>query len=183
MARGHPAVTPEDTIARVRNASGKGVAYKDGKGGLHPEYPLPCDEHNLCDCSGAALWALGVSRWIRAGHPWAEHFPPINGEFQWLDTTRIVQDAKATQKAFRIVAEPEPGDLIVYGDRAGHEGHVGVISEVRDGQPVKVVHCSAGNYRATGDAIRETDVASFWHDRGAIYARPVDYPAKGVGAS
>jgi hypothetical protein len=175
-------MTPADTIARIRNACGKGVVYQNGHGGIHPEYPLPCDEHNACDCSGAALWAIGVARWVRASHPWVDRFPPLSGEFQWIDTTRIAKDASGLGLAFRAFREALPGDLIVYGDSGGSEGHVGVVTEVYGGKATKIAHCSSGNYKATGDAIRETDVAPFWEKRGAIYARPIDYPTPTVGA-
>lgn len=35
-------------------------------------------------------------------------------------------------------------------------GHVGVITSVASDGSYKVVHCSNGNFKTTGDAIRET---------------------------
>jgi hypothetical protein len=49
-----------------------------------------------------------------------------------------------------------PGDLLVYPDSGGRQGHIGIVT-VQDGQgPVLVIHCSSGNFTHTGDAIRET---------------------------
>lgn len=166
-----------DTLARARSAVGKQIAYRLGKGGEDPRTALPCDADKRCDCSGFALWAIGVSRTVRVAHRWRDRFPPIDGQPFGIDTTRIFADATGDRKAFRIVELPEPGDLLVYGDRHGHEGHIGIISSTEQGIPVMVIHCSAGNFRTTGDAIQETTLQPFWETRGAIYARPVDYVA------
>ncbi len=168
-------MTPENTLARARSACGKHITYRLGCGGENPLVALPCDVENRCDCSGFALWALGVSRTVRLGHPWRDLFPPIAGQPYGIDTSRIVHAAHFG-KAFRVVPVPAPGDLLVYPDvHAVRQGHVGIIGRVEEGTPVTVIHCSAGNMRALGDAIAETAVEPFWRTRGAIYVRPLGY--------
>lgn len=172
------------TLARARAAIDKHVVYRLGAGGLHPEHALPCDKENRCDCSGFALWALGVSRFVQPSHPWIAHFPPLGGQFQWIDTSRIVQSARGGLP-LAVVDNPSPGDLIVYGDKDGHEGHVGIVGQLGDigGAPISVIHCSAGNMRRFGDAIKETAVENFWKARGALYVRPLDYGAEALGGA
>lgn len=166
-------MTATEAVARARSAAGKKTIYKLSKGGMNAKAALPVDAQSECDCSGFACWILGVSRWSRAPlHPWPD-FPA-----DWISTDSIYHDAKATQKRFRVVLDPAPGDLIVYPDHAGGQGHVGMIGDVGDGGPVSVIHCSAGNMRQYGDAIHETPLASFWANRGAIYARPTMYDAQ-----
>lgn len=177
-------LTSSQVLERARSACGKQITYRLGHGGDDPKAALPCDSGNECDCSGFALWALGVSRTVRLSHPWRDLFPPIKGQPYGIDTTRIVEDATGPEKAFRKVDIPEPGDFIVYGDGGGHEGHIGIVSAVHEGHPTNVVHCSAGNMRSLGDAIAETTTLPFWFTRGAIYARPKMYDGSpgGVGA-
>ena len=58
--------------------------------------------------------------------------------------------------------------ILVYGDtRTGH-GHVGIVSEVKEGLPMKVIHCSKGNFIATGDAIQETSPAVFFKAKALV---------------
>jgi hypothetical protein len=40
-------------------------------------------------------------------------------------------------------------------------GHVGIVTEVREGKVTKVIHCSSGNFRRHGDAIKETPPTVF----------------------
>jgi hypothetical protein len=173
-------LTSANTLTRARLACGKRIEYRNGAGGLFPEHALPCDNANRCDCSGFSLWALGVSRWARPSHPWIADFPPIGGAFAWIDTTRLYLAAKAGLPMCEVEA-PAPGDLIVYGDWRGfdgkmREGHVGIIGQLGEfGGPLSVIHCSSGNWKKAGDAILETPLASFWKERGAIYARPLAY--------
>ena len=58
---------------------------------------------------------------------------------------------------------PSAGRARVLGlsGRGPRDGHVGVVTETSGGVATRVVHCSGGNYRATGDAVRETDAAVF----------------------
>jgi hypothetical protein len=107
------------------------------------------------------MWALGLSR--------------FDGE-TWWDTAQIVHDARGAHRMFAVAGmlEAQPGDLLVYGDGGGHQGHVGVIAVVTplpEAWPLQVAHCSAGNFRRTGDAIRETGPDIWLHRSDAVVAR------------
>ena len=95
---------------------------------------------------------------------------------------------------FKIVEVPVPGDLIVYPGKTVSpnnppHGHIGVIVSIPTGEeapknasvdlwitkdkskvksPLRIIHCSASNYRHRGRAVYETD-ASVWKDRGAYF--------------
>lgn len=127
------------------------ITYGLGRGGEDPTRHVPWDSRGRCDCSGFAAWA--------AKEPRAN--PGIPGG--WIETTLVVKDAMSTRQMFReLVAgeQPEPGDFIVYGDRGGQQGHIGVISSAVDGKVYRVIHCSTGNDRG-GPAIAETDARVF----------------------
>jgi hypothetical protein len=49
-------------------------------------------------------------------------------------------------------------------------GHIGVVVRAGPSGVEAVLHCSAGNFKATGDAIRETDDTVFRNRVGLIYA-------------
>ena len=158
-------MTTLDVLTRARSAIGGGCRYGLGHGGMDPRTVHPWDKDALCDCSGFAMWALGVSR--------------KHGEI-WYDTTRMLDDAKGPKALFAAVEDVpvRAGDLIVYGDHknqdgAVRQGHVGVVSEVgSDGTPKRAVHCSHGNERRTGDAIGESNVG-LWLVAGGIVVRCV----------
>jgi hypothetical protein len=80
-------VTPSSalTVTRALSQVGKPIHYKLGAGGMHPEDDSPT-RTAYCDCSGFAMWALGLSRFD--GH-------------LWWDTTRIVHDAENEHMQFR----------------------------------------------------------------------------------
>lgn len=156
-----------EVVSRARSAIGHGCVYQLGKGGMHPEnlQPWPPSMPNLgCDCSGFVAWCLGVSRSLAKNHPHYE----FGG---WFETSAVARDAKSE---FGFVNEvlwtlAQPGDILVWGDHDGHQGHIGIVSEADATGPTRVVHCSKGNWRTTGDAIQETDVAIF-KANGAIAA-------------
>ena len=115
---------------------------------MKPHRSVPWDDEQECDCSGFAMWALGLSR-----------FDAESG--LWYDSSRLYSEAKAGSFLFTAHEWKAalPGDLLVYADRTGsdgkiHHGHVAVVSEA-DGGPVLVVDCSAGNFKRHSDAIRE----------------------------
>ena len=161
-------MTHSEAIARARSAIGHHCVYALGKGGMHPASPTPWPAGlpNLgCDCSGFVAWCLGVSRMLTKDHP---HYP-FGG---WFETSALARDARSP---FGFVAEVPwaealPGDILVWGDGNGHQGHVGLVSEVDADGPAKVVHCSSGNWRRAGDAVQETDVDIFRRN-GALAAR------------
>lgn len=159
MAQRAP-MTKEEVVKRALGAIGQGCIYKLGAGGMKPSSPVPWNAKMGCDCSGFAMWALGLSRFQ----------PP-----RWFDTTAIVSDALNELGLFTqvVITEAQPGDLFVWGDSGGSQGHVGVITQCMPGlksTPTFVVHCSSGNFRRTGDAIRQTPADLFFH-HDAIVAR------------
>ena len=127
--------------------------------------PLPFEGSGGCDCSGFVAWSLSESRHIK-DQGRAKAFG------NWIETSAMERDATGARALFEQVALAStlPGDVLVYGDRGAAQGHAGIIAVCEPGGPVKVIHCSRGNERATGDAIRETDAALFLA-RGAIAAR------------
>lgn len=146
-----------EVVTRARSQLGRGVHYALGKGGIKSG----TDSVGLvCDCSGFIWWVLGRSR--------------FDGE-RWWDTRAIHDEALKDKepRIFEYVAwgEARPGDLLVWGDHNGHHGHIGIVTEMDAEGPSRVIHCSAGNYRALKDAIAETDPGIF-KSNGAIVARP-----------
>lgn len=143
-------------LSGIRAKAGKGAcAYQMGHGGYDPARHVPWDASGHCDCSGFAAWAIGEEREC------------VRMPGGWIETTAIVRDATSTHRVFEQVGQAEPGDLIVYGDRAGHQGHVGVILAVSAGRAALVIHCNA---TADGDAIDRTPADLFWR-AGAIQVR------------
>lgn len=153
-------MTPADAIARARGQIGRGTVYVLGKGGMKPDADRPSDAAWGCDCSGFAMWALGRSR--------------FDGN-EWWDTSKIHADAMTHPAGklftFHTWAEAKPGDTLAWGDHAGHQGHIGLVTECDTEGPSKVAHCSHVNYKATNDAIAETDPGIFKANY-AIVARP-----------
>lgn len=112
------------------------------------------------DCSGFIAWCLRMPRRVR--HPL---YQKVNGG--WFETTALYRDGMDQTGYFGKVDTARSGSLLVYPDRAGVEGHVGVVIEATgDGIKgvVSVVHCSSGNFRKTGKAIQQTD-AKPWRAR------------------
>jgi cell wall-associated NlpC family hydrolase len=162
-----PAGGRADIVARARSAIGLRIDYKLGKGGMNPATKSPAS-NGECDCSGFSSWCIGLSRQTKD-----PFYVALNGG--WLETTAMTADALRTGGILTKVDTPQPGDLIVYGDRVVNgrrsQGHVGIVSEVRDGKASKVIHCSSGNARRVpGRAVQETSPSLFFN-AGAIYAR------------
>ena len=138
-------------VSRARSAVGGGCIYRLGKGGFDPKAERPWSKQMECDCSGFVSWCLGVSR--KTNNPWYVKF---NGG--WFETSAIVRDALSPFGVFTEVAryDARPGDVLVWGDTGGQQGHVGLVTGAG-----KVAHCSKGNWTLTQDAIRETDMHIF----------------------
>jgi cell wall-associated NlpC family hydrolase len=155
-------------VARALSARGFATRYKLGAGGRDPmlKHPGARVAGALeCDCSGFAAWCVGVDRYLPNGA--VPHLP--GGE--WFETSALVRDARSP---FGFVAEVPwtaalPGDLVVYGDSRGRQGHVGVVVESDFTGPTQVAHCSTGNARR-GDAIAVTGPEVFIRG-GALVAR------------
>jgi len=153
----------ERTLNRARQTTGKGVRYQLGKGGFDPSRKMT----SQCDCSGFVAWAIGIPR----------ELPP--GSQNWLQTTSYWEGGgSAGAGLFDPVAESfaVPGDIIVYPDRGGKQGHMGIISAAESGRVTKVIHCSSGNDRDFNDAIQETAPDVFRRVAKTRIMR-VDYPA------
>jgi hypothetical protein len=155
-----------DIVARAKSQIGLKTVYMLGHGGMRPDQPMACDGQRMCDCSGFAAWVLGVSR--KTDNP---YYKAYNGG--WIETTAITRDAKAVGVGmFDLIAwnRARPGDLLVWGDHDGHQGHVGIITQIDETGPKWITHCSLGNFKALGDAISQTDVGIFRRNN-AIAAR------------
>ncbi|NOT87455.1 MAG: CHAP domain-containing protein [Lysobacter sp.] len=107
------------------------------------------------DCSSFVAWCLRIS--VKVSHPL---YVKVNGG--WFETTAVYKDGIHQTGFFSAVEQARPGSLLVYGDQSGKEGHIGIVVEV-DGPGVagvrKVVHCSSGNYKKHGRAIRMSNAA------------------------
>ena len=150
------------------------VEYTLGTGGntFLPDPQTPLSE---CDCSGFSAHCLGLSRNVG----W------LNAKMKWIETTQVFADAKGQQALF--VAHPlrsaKVGDLVVYPDEGGKQGHMGVVVEVVDGQ-ILTVDCSATSESiGNKSAIQKRDRTTLWQNKGAIVARPIwnDGSRRGAG--
>jgi len=157
----------EQSLARARTGLEEQIVYSLGKGGFDPTKLLTHE----CDCSGFIAWAIGIPR----------ELPP--GSDRWLDTDAYWSGGGSAAKAAGfpllqtvVAADAEPGDLIVYPDHAGHEGHIGIISDVKQDGKLSVIHCSKGNFTHFGDATRETD-SHVWDIQAKTRIMRVDYDA------
>lgn len=164
MARSLGTLTRQQVVDRARSAIGKTTVYALGEGGRDPNASSP---GSRCDCSGFAAWVLGRDRYLP--NAVIEALPEFE---KWIETSSLYADARSP---WGFVAEVPwtnalPGDLVVWPDHAGHQGHVGVVSEVDVAGPLHVVHCSTGNFKATGDAIAET-LSTIFQRNAAIVAR------------
>lgn len=114
-------------VDRARSSVGL-VRYKLGRGGFNAKYPYRVEwDQALCDCSGFASFVYQLSRKPKLTRWW------------WIETTNIYRDAMDKQKVFVRIKEPIPGCLVVYPDREGHEGHVGIVTQA---YPLRVVDCT-----------------------------------------
>ena len=151
-------MTVSEFLTRARSALGKNVKYKLGAGGISPTTPTPANIHNECDCSGYVCWCLGISR--KTDHPLYVNF---NGG--WINTDAIVRDANQPTGFFGKLAAPKVGCLVVFPSRPPNRkvGHVGIVTQINSAgdKVLKVIHCSSGNFRNFGDAIKETPPSVF----------------------
>lgn len=158
-----PDASNDRTLERARGVIGKGVKYKLGKGGFDPVKEMT----GASDCSGFVAWAIGIPR----------ELPPGSG--RWLSTDQYWSGGSPVADGLFDPVTPgeaRTGDLYVYPDHAGRQGHIGVITGVRNGRPDRVVHCSMGNFRRSADAVEETDTGVFDRNERARVLR-VDYEA------
>jgi len=159
-------------VARARKAIGHATVYKLGQGGRdplaqHPGAVLTVEGFTqyLCDCSGFAAWCVGVDRYL----------PNVGGDaaeaYQWFETSNLAKDVEREDwpNLSKVLWQAAlPGDLLVWGDRNGSQGHVGVVASLGQTGPETVVHCSMGNFRREKDAIRETGVELFLRNHALV---------------
>jgi hypothetical protein len=138
----------QQTLTRAHNALGLKTVYKLGKGGFDPTKPMTPQ----CDCSGFIAWAIGIPR----------ELPPGSGK--WLSTDEYWAGGRPVKTGLFTqiqLSNALVGDLLVYPDSGGNQGHISIINQVDNNMPSFIIHCSHGNYRNFGDAIRITTPAVF----------------------
>lgn len=163
-------MTTNELVARARGQVGKGTAYGLGRGTTVGASPR--DELGACDCSAFVCWCLDIRK-HQPQFAWLVH---VNGG--WLNTDGIWWDAtRESTGFFAQVDRPIPGAVVVFPGRATSRvpgpkvGHVGLVSRVSDNGAYRIVHCSSGNFRSTGDAIQET-APSMFTPASTIFAWP-----------
>lgn len=182
-------MTVDELIKRATGEVGRNTIYALGKGRDWRSTPnVAKDREGKCDCSSFVCWCLGLSKfqpfeWLESNlHPGGEYGGWYNTDGIWWD---IVKEPTGF---FREMSTPRPGTIICYPASwvtRGHAwwitndqrrgrlpkiGHVGIVVEAdkNTGAITKVVHCSNGNYRRTGDAIQVTGPAVF-NVPGVVY--------------
>ena len=158
-------MTRQELVGRAASVIGQGCHYQLGAGGRLWHKSTPWNLSHVCDCTGFIAWVFGIDR--LTDDPW---YKQQNGG--WLETSAIVRDCRTPFGIFTEVrwSEALPADVLVYGDQDGHQGHIGMVSEVGTAGPLSVIHCSAGNDRHHGDAIAQTG-PELWIGQGGIVAR------------
>ncbi len=165
----------DELFQRAASQEGLGIAYRLGGGAVRAARPTCADAAHTCDCSAFVCWSLGIDK--QGSYP---YLVPPNGIVepgnQWYGTDNIWNDAVHLQMGlFQQIREPVPGCLVVFPARRRADGkttpgHVGLVLRVGAQGVEAVLHCSSSNFRATGDAIRETDATVFRNRVGLIYA-------------
>jgi cell wall-associated NlpC family hydrolase len=152
----------EQTLQRAHSTLSKGTKYVLGKGGIDPIRPLT----SQCDCSGFVAWAIGIPRQL----------PPVTGE--WLSTDQYWAGGKPVKAGLFSqikLADAVAGDLLVYPDSGGHQGHISIINQADNGLPSFIIHCSLGNWNTYGDAIRITSPSVFLSANHPTKAMRINY--------
>jgi len=141
-------------VERAKTAINQPIGYKLTHGGMHPEHHLP-SKTGLCDCSGFTAWVFKIKRLTEV--------PFYTKHQKWINTDSMVADIQSPAGIFESLDIPEEGCIVVYGkQKKGSFGHVGIVSKVKDGQMLKVIHCSLGNDRNfNGKSIQETGPGVF----------------------
>lgn len=152
------------TLQRAHSALNLKTVYKLGKGGFDPTKPMMAS----CDCSGFVAWAIGIPR----------ELPPASNKWLSTDTYWVGGKPVKANLCVRIeLKDAAAGDLLVYPDSGGKQGHIGIITQAEGGIPTYVVHCSKGNYTNYGDAIRITGPGVFLAGNQPTRAMRIDYDA------
>lgn len=149
----------ETIISRARSALGKKTRYDSP--GVSPDLMASSwpESGARIDCSGFVAWCLRRPRVV--DHPF---YKKTNGG--WFETSGIYADGLASVGYFAELDKPRPGAMLVYPDYKSasgknREGHIGIVTEVApQGSGItavlKVIHCSAGGWKKSKDAVQET---------------------------
>lgn len=176
---------PYEFISRAKSQLNKGIKYRMAGGKQLPVGSTCADEVNSCDCSAFVCWVARMRKLQEHEQHWLFY---LNGG--WLNTDGMWRDADEQMGNFMALDNAEPGAIIVYpakwvsGVPGPRVGHVGIVVSVDSRkEPTGVIHCSSGNYRSTGDAIRVADSARLWTKRKACrYVWPSSVEYDGGGA-
>jgi hypothetical protein len=160
----------DELLGRALGQVGQGTRYLLGGG--RTQGPDPRSENGGCDCSAFTCWALDLRKY----QPQLAWLQPVSGG--WFNTNGIWWDAVREKTGFfEQIPAPLPGCVVVYpsalltGGAGPKIGHVGVVSQVTS-TGWRTVHCSSGNFKSTGDAIRETGPNVFLIRKHAVFAWP-----------
>ena len=125
-------LTRDEGVRRAVLATGQRGYYRLGTGGRDPSKPVwktfkdpKLGNIPAADCSAGANNFCGEDRWDEA-------------EDVWYDTSEILRDALRRKdnrrfKKVAVVDAVQPGDLLVYPDKDGRQGHVAMVYKVLPG--------------------------------------------------
>lgn len=175
-------LTVKDLLARARSQTNHGTTYRLGGGVQVPTAPSCRDERGGSDCSAYSDWTYGIPKvcpfawmkhvnggWYDTSGLWWDIEKESSGFFKrcapkpgaiivfppaWITKRHAMYVVNAhVQRTGAVPKLPAIGHVGII--TAVHElpGDLGVaqVPEVKS-----VIHCSSGNYRKYGDAIRET---------------------------
>jgi hypothetical protein len=152
----------KQTMERAYSALRLTTQYKLGEGGFNPVEPLTPQ----CDCSGFIAWTIGIPR----------EFPP--GSNKWLSTTEYWTGGFPVQPGLLSQVElhqAQVGDLLVYPHQNGQVGHIALINEVSNNQPAQILHCSSGNFKDFGNAVKITSTDVFFEREQPTRVMRINY--------
>lgn len=135
-------------MGRANSVLSLQTEYKLGKGGFDPTKPFT----KQCDCTGFVAWAIGIPR----------ELPPNSGK--WLSTDEYWAGGKPTKPGLltqKQLKDAQIGDILVYPDKGGGQGHISIITQVDHNMPSLIIHCSSGNFKHFNNAVRITDPSVF----------------------
>ncbi len=165
----------EELLQRTESQKGLGIEYRLGGGAVHAARNTCADGAHTCDCSAFVCWALGIDK--QGSYPYlVPPGKPVEPGNQWYGTDNIWNDAVHLEVGlFQQIADPVAGCVVVFPARRRPDGkstpgHIGLVVRGGPAGVEAVLHCSSGNFKATGDAIRETDDTVFRNRVGLIYA-------------
>ena len=146
----------ESRLNRAKKGTRTKCFYKLGRGGWNQKFPFDpaWDKNKLgqgrSDCSGFISHTLITQR-----------APKVGREF-WIETTAIYDDATGPCTNFVRIDRPCPGAMVVYPDKNGKQGHIGIITDVRImSDPERMLYeydtieCASGLQGRIGKAIRK----------------------------